>query len=74
MFNDLPADLRQHFDNDPAQVIDFISDSDNALEAHEIGLITLDKISLDALKSKSDVSDKEETKTPPKSEPEASEP
>ena len=72
-FNDLPSGIRDYFKNDPAKVIDFISDPDNALDAHEMGLITLDKISLDALKSEIDVSDIQETKTPPKSKPEASE-
>ena len=73
MFYDLPAELRDHFDHDPAKVIDFVSDPDNAMEAHQIGLITLDKISLDALNSKNDVSDNQETKTSPESKPEASE-
>ena len=35
-----------------------------------MGLLTLDKTSLDVLKSKNDVSDNQETKTPPKSDPE----
>lgn len=73
-FEDLPSDLRSRFKNDPSRLIDFVSNSDNALEAHEIGLITLDEISLDALKSEFDVSDKEESETPPKSEPQAPEP
>ena len=74
MFNGLPADIREYFDNDPANVVDFVSNPDHALESHEMGLITLDKTSLDALKSKSDVSVKEEPETPPESEPKASEP
>ena len=73
MFYDLPAELRAHFEHDPAKIIDFVADPDNALEAHEMGLLTLDKTSLDALKSESDVSDREETKNPPKSEPTAPE-
>ena len=73
MFYDLPADLRAHFDHDPSKIIDFVSDETNALEAHEMGLITLDKTSLDALNSKNDVSDNQETKTSPESKPEASE-
>ena len=55
------------------KVIDFVADPVNALEAHEMGLITLDKISLDALKSKNDDFSKEGSETPPKSKPEASE-
>ena len=73
MFYDLPAELRDHFQHDPAKVIDFVADPNNALEAHDMGLITLDKISLDVLKSKSDVSDNQETKTSPKSDPKDSE-
>ena len=68
MFYDLPAELRDHFEHDPAKVIDFVADPNNALEAHDMGLITLDEISLDALKLKSDVSDNQETKTSPKSD------
>ena len=68
-FNDLPSGIRDYFKNDPAQVIDFISDPNNALDAHEMGLITLDEISLDVLKSKIDVSDTKETKTSPDSDP-----
>ena len=74
MFYDLPADLRAHFDHDPSKIIDFVSDETNALEAHEMGLITLDKTSLDALNSKTDVSDNQETKTSPKSDSENPEP
>jgi len=73
MFNGLPADIRDYFDHDPANVVDFVSNPDHALEAHEMGLIKLDKISLDALNSKSDVSDNQETKNPPESEPKAPE-
>ena len=68
-FNELPADIRDYFKNDPAKVVDFVSDEDNALQAHEMGLITLDKISLDALKSKIDVFDNQDTEISPKSDP-----
>ena len=73
MFYDLPAELRDHFEHDPAKIIDFVADPDNALEAHEMGLITLDENSLEALRIVNDVSDTEETKTPPELKPEASE-
>ena len=73
-WGELPADIRDYFENDPARVIDFISDPNNALDSHEMGLITLDKISLDALKSEIDVSDTKETKTPPDSDPKDPEP
>lgn len=72
-FEDLSSDVRSRFKNDPSRLIDFVMDADNALEAHEMGLLELDEISLEALKPKSDVSVKEETKTPPKSEPKAPE-
>ena len=32
------SDVRHYFENDPAKVINFISDPNNALEAHEMGL------------------------------------
>ena len=69
MFYDLPAELRDYFEHDPAKVIDFVSDPDNAMEAHQMGLITLDENSLEALKIVNDVSDKQETETSPKSDP-----
>ena len=73
MFYDLPAELRDHFEHDPAKVIDFVSDESNALEAHQMGLITLDDSSLYALNTVDDVSDEKETKTPSQSEPKAPE-
>ena len=73
MFYDLPVELRDHFEHDPSKVIDFVSNPENALEAHEMGLLTLDKISLDALKSKNDDFDNQGTQTPPESEPKAPE-
>ena len=73
MFYDLPAELRAHFDHNPAKVIDFVADSNNALEAHEMGLITLDKNSLDALKIVNDDFDNQGIQTPPESEPKAPE-
>ena len=72
-FEDLPSDVRSRFKNDPSRLIDFVADENNALEAHELGLLTLDEISLEALKEEIDVSVKEDVKTPPKSEPEAPE-
>lgn len=38
-FELLPAELRDRFSNDPAKVIDFINDPENAEEAVELGLI-----------------------------------
>ena len=72
-FNDLPSDVREYFKNSPSNLVDFVSDENNALRAHEMGLITLDETSLDALKIVNDVSDDEETKTPSESKPKASE-
>ena len=62
---------RQAFKNDPSKLIDFVMNSDNALEAHEMGLLELDEISLEALKSKNDV---ESPLTPEIPNPEAPEP
>lgn len=38
-FNQLPAQLRKRFDNDPAQLIDFLSNESNYDEALKLGLV-----------------------------------
>lgn len=38
-FDTLPSSIRKHFNNDPAQFLDFVSDPDNADEMQEMGLI-----------------------------------
>lgn len=38
-FEALPAQIRARFDNDPAQLIEFLENSDNRSEAEELGLI-----------------------------------
>jgi hypothetical protein len=48
-FEDLDSSVRSRFDNDPSKLIDFVTNPDNALEAHDLGLLDLDKASLDAL-------------------------
>ena len=37
-FMSLPSDVRQHFNNDPQQLLDFISDPQNHEKAVELGL------------------------------------
>lgn len=39
-FNELPAGLRKYFDNDPAKLIQFISDDKNYDQAYKLGLIS----------------------------------
>lgn len=39
-FDSLPANIRNRFRNDPAQLIDFMSDPKNTDEAESLGLIT----------------------------------
>lgn len=48
-FEELDSSVRSRFDNDPSKLIDFVTNPDNALEAHDLGLLDLDKASLDAL-------------------------
>ena len=62
-FEDLSSDVRSRFKNDPSNLIDFVMDVDNALEAHEMGLLELDKASLEALKPKDDVKSSLTTET-----------
>jgi phage internal scaffolding protein len=38
-FDALPANLRSRFDNDPANLIDFIADESNRSEAEKLGLV-----------------------------------
>jgi hypothetical protein len=42
--------------NDPANLIDFVSNPNNALEAHDLGLLELDEATLDALTKDNDSS------------------
>ena len=72
-FEDLPSDVRSRFKNDPSRLIDFVADKNNALEAHEMGLIELDEISLDALKSVNDDDSSLASETPDSEPPEANE-
>lgn len=39
LFSAFPADLRERFDNDPVNMIDFLADEGNRKEALELGLI-----------------------------------
>lgn len=41
MFDELPSKVRNRFDNDPAQLLDFLSDPANAGEAAKLGLIEM---------------------------------
>jgi phage internal scaffolding protein len=38
-FEALPAQIRARFNNDPAQLIEFLENSDNRPEAEELGLV-----------------------------------
>lgn len=38
-FNDLPSSLRERFENDPAQFLEFVQDDKNRAEAMELGLL-----------------------------------
>ena len=42
-FMALPAQLRARFENDPAQLIDFLSDENNRSEAEKLGLLEVPK-------------------------------
>jgi len=42
-FMALPANLRARFENDPAQLIDFLSDENNRSEAEKLGLLEVPK-------------------------------
>lgn len=39
MFNDLPSTLRNRFDNEPSQFLDFVNDEANISEMAELGLL-----------------------------------
>jgi len=38
-FMEMPADLRARFNNDPAELIDFLADNANRAEAEKLGLV-----------------------------------
>ena len=38
-FESLPAQIRARFQNDPAQLIEFLQDENNRPEAEELGLV-----------------------------------
>lgn len=42
-FMALPANLRARFENDPAQLIDFLNDENNRSEAEKLGLLEVPK-------------------------------
>ena len=46
-FDALPAQIRARFDNDPANLIEFLENSDNRPEAEELGLV--DKATAEAV-------------------------
>lgn len=39
VFFDLPAKLREQFDNDPVKLVEFVDNPDNQVEAEELGLL-----------------------------------
>ena len=39
MFEELPSALRKRFQNDPAQLLSFVHDDANVVEAHKLGLL-----------------------------------
>lgn len=43
-FDVLPASLRKRFQNDPAQFLDFVADTNNLPEMHKLGLLRPDYI------------------------------
>lgn len=40
-FNALPSKIRARFQNDPAQLIEFVQDEENRIEAQKLGLIPI---------------------------------
>jgi phage internal scaffolding protein len=48
-FEALPAQIRARFDNDPAQLIEFLQNSENRPEAEELGLV--DKVAAEVVEA-----------------------
>lgn len=76
-FNDLPANLRSRFQNDPEQLLNFLQDSKNKEEAIKLGLInptdplnTNDQtnVNVEPVKTKKDQKASSTNSTPPKEE------
>lgn len=43
-FSQLPSDVRERFENDPAQLLEFVENEDNYEEALELGLLAEDAL------------------------------
>lgn len=50
-FNSLPADVRSRFNNNPAELIAFLSDDKNIIEASELGLVDKDNVKVIAARA-----------------------
>lgn len=48
MFNDLPSDLRNEFNNNPQAFLEFVQDPKNAERAQELGIPLSDKAAIQA--------------------------
>lgn len=69
LFNDLPAALRKRFSNDPQELIDFLSDSNNRDEAIKLGLIDSPKNANDLTNANMDTTNPQKTKPQSKKNP-----
>lgn len=48
MFADLPSSLRRRFNGDPSELLEFVQNPENAVEAQELGLALSDKAAAEA--------------------------
>jgi phage internal scaffolding protein len=55
-FEALPAQIRARFDNDPANLIEFLENSDNRQEAEELGLV--EKVAAEVVEATKNTPDK----------------
>lgn len=69
-FDALPAEVRKRFGNDPGELLDFMSDAENAAEAAKLGLIDAeppDQVDDDQVEPEAAKADPENEGEPPQS-------
>jgi len=65
-FDGLPAHLRKRFSNDPANLVEFLDDPQNLIEAEKLGIVTITKTQTE---SQSAQNDDKTTKNAPNTQP-----
>lgn len=68
VFDALPAKIRNHFENDPQKLVDFVAEADHE-QMFEAGLITIDEVEANREKNKPQPEKKDEPAAPVNPQP-----